>query len=184
MGLCWRPTMSTRNPTRLPEARPSTPALPRLTDAERDTLQDDYSVTPAAMDDAQIARRDLSTMERLYVAQAESTISEADQALLIEIIDTHRHYRALWMQSARNTPNRQVRHDCVMRARQCGRLVLMARRRLRRLSTQSLALTCAQRLSHFTRHQFDPQSPESWQTVDRLWRAARMAMDTQRGAQA
>jgi len=32
--------------------------LPRLSDADRDALQDDYSVMPIAMDDEQIAYRD------------------------------------------------------------------------------------------------------------------------------
>lgn len=45
----------------------------------------------------------------------------------------------------------------------------------------SLALTCAQRLSHFARYQFDPNSTQSWQTADRLWRAALFARDANRG---
>jgi hypothetical protein len=44
----------------------------------------------------------------------------------------------------------------------------------------SLSLRCAQRLSHFTRYTFDPTSDESWATADKLWRAARLAMDAER----
>lgn len=46
----------------------------------------------------------------------------------------------------------------------------------------SLALTCATRLAHFARYQFDPKSDESLRVADLLWRATRMAMDAERGA--
>lgn len=44
----------------------------------------------------------------------------------------------------------------------------------------SLALTCAKRFSHFARYQFNPRSAESWDVADKLYRAARMAIDAER----
>jgi hypothetical protein len=44
----------------------------------------------------------------------------------------------------------------------------------------SLALTCARRLSHFARYHFNPNSQKSWDTADKLWRAAILARDVER----
>lgn len=45
---------------------------------------------------------------------------------------------------------------------------------------QSLAATCADRLNHFVRHNFDPKSARSFEVADLLWRATLMARDAER----
>lgn len=112
--------------------------LPRLSDAERDLAADDNAVMPAAMDDAQIARRDVAILQRLYVAAAETSIDEETlRRNLIAVADQHTEYRRLWMKSARDSRGFLALDVFVRRARECNHLVVRAKRRLRSMEARA-----------------------------------------------
>lgn len=59
--------------------------------------------------------------------------------------------------------------------------VALCRREAIQYPKASLAQECAKRFGQFVRTQFDPESDESWDTADKLWRSAIMARDVERG---
>lgn len=59
--------------------------------------------------------------------------------------------------------------------------IALCNRELIQFPRMSLAQECAKRFGQFVRTQFDPESDESWDTADKLWRSAIMARDVERG---
>jgi hypothetical protein len=51
---------------------------------------------------------------------------------------------------------------------------------LKQAADESLALTTAQRLNRFIKFDFNPRSDDSWETADKLWRAALLTRDVER----
>lgn len=86
-------------------------ALPRLTDAERDS-QDDYSVIPAAMDDQQIARRD-SAFDVHPAANLFPLMSDEEFAALKQNIAERGQVEPIWLCDGKILDGRNRQRACM-----------------------------------------------------------------------
>lgn len=103
--------------------------------------RDPRIVTPKLVEDSVV--KNLRAMERQYIANLVVEIStETSRLRLLSLIDQHREYRDLWMQTAKSDARGfACCRVYVARARECNRLIVRAKRRLTEISDCCLSST-------------------------------------------